>query len=569
MESNALVKKDDASVVALSQSDSLFFNIQKFEHAQRIAKMLATSTMMPEHFRDNIGNCMILLNYADRIGADIFMLAQGMHVVHGKPGLEGKLIIGLINGSGRFEPLEFEEIGNLSKPENDDDGCSAFAKEIRSGKILKGPRVDWRTVKSEGWYDRKDRQGRLCSKWRTMAPLMFRYRAASYFGRVYCPDVLLGMQTREELVDVVEMERAGGRYVQADEPPKQIEKPVYVVHQAAEIRPENERQVEIPKQEKTIGTASNEVEKQEPNHSSAGGGNDPETADGWQTGDIAYYKLGLGIGWKQLRIIGYEGDDAVVEFAEDYEHNGKQMRGQISKKPLADLRDAVPQPLTRDEFINLRSGFTSEYLEQIRERIEETKDAKVIADLILKAKKFFGDDYKVPGLPPAPDETPVEDPEQEPQEAATAGEARIGDDPERKALKRINAMIDERGMDRPGVKKAMRGFVLHVKGEQPIKPFDVDSTTDIQLQHIQYFNDMLDSIQPQHNIMMAIKDRSKQVKGFEDYVKAKMLEFPNPVRADHWYLIPPGAVNRINLNADDWAAELLDAQRGEGGEEKF
>ncbi len=349
----------------------------------------------------------------------------------------------------------------------------------------------------------------------------------------------------------------------AHEENDQIEKPVYVVHQATEMRPENDRPVEGPRQERpieenTIGTASNEVEKQEPNESSAGG---------WQTGDIAYYKLGQGIGWKQLRIIGFEGDDAVVEFAEDYEHNGKQMKGQISKKPLADLREAVPQPLTRDEFINLRSGFTKEYLESIQERIEETRDPKIIADLINKAKKFLGDDHSIPGLPPAPDEPPVEEPGEESQDVPTAGEARISDDPERKAIKRINALINERGMDKAGVKLAMRNFVIHLKGEQPIRPFDVDSTNDIQVQHVQYFEEMLDGIQPQHEIALLIDHYAKQVKGFGDYVKQKMLLFPNPVEVPHWYLLPPGAVHRIKLNIDDWAKEVLEMQ--ESASEKF
>lgn len=178
---------------------NLFFDVQRFEHAQRIAKLLASSTMVPSHFRDNMGNCLIALNYAERLGADPFMVMQRMYVIQGKPGIEGQLVIALVNQSGRFEPLEFEEIGNINKPDKDTDGVYAYATEKRSGKVLKGPMVDWSIVKNEGWYNKNQ------SKWKTMSPLMFRYRAATFFARTYCPEVLLGMHTVEELRDVYDL----------------------------------------------------------------------------------------------------------------------------------------------------------------------------------------------------------------------------------------------------------------------------------------------------------------------------------------------------------------------------
>jgi hypothetical protein len=172
----------------VNPSGSLFFDIDKFEHAQRVAKVLATSTLVPEHFRNNLGNCVIALNYADRIKADPFMVLQNMFVVHGKPGIEAKLVIALVNQSGRFEPLQFKE---------EADSCIAYAKEIKSGKVLEGPIVTIAIVKAEGWLDKPG------SKWKTMPQIMFRYRAATFFARTYCPEVLLGMQTKEELEDVI------------------------------------------------------------------------------------------------------------------------------------------------------------------------------------------------------------------------------------------------------------------------------------------------------------------------------------------------------------------------------
>jgi hypothetical protein len=36
-----------------------------------------------------------------------------------------------------------------------------------------------------------------------MPELMIRYRAAAFFSRLYAPEITMGMQTREEIIDVV------------------------------------------------------------------------------------------------------------------------------------------------------------------------------------------------------------------------------------------------------------------------------------------------------------------------------------------------------------------------------
>lgn len=59
----------------------------------------------------------------------------------------------------------------------------------------------------EGWY------GKNGSKWQTMPEQMLRYRAASFFGRVYAPELLMGLRSAEEeqdrIIDVTPQEQAG------------------------------------------------------------------------------------------------------------------------------------------------------------------------------------------------------------------------------------------------------------------------------------------------------------------------------------------------------------------------
>ena len=51
-------------------------------------------------------------------------------------------------------------------------------------------------AKKEGWATKSG------SKWQTMPELMIRYRAAAFWGRLYIPELLVGIQTQEEVLDV-------------------------------------------------------------------------------------------------------------------------------------------------------------------------------------------------------------------------------------------------------------------------------------------------------------------------------------------------------------------------------
>jgi hypothetical protein len=51
-------------------------------------------------------------------------------------------------------------------------------------------------AKAEGWIDKNG------SKWKTMPEQMLMYRAATFFCRVFCPEVLAGVQTSDEITDI-------------------------------------------------------------------------------------------------------------------------------------------------------------------------------------------------------------------------------------------------------------------------------------------------------------------------------------------------------------------------------
>ncbi len=167
------------------------FSTQTFEHAQRVAKMLASSTLIPKEYQGNIQNTMIALEVANRIGASPLMVMQNLYIVHGKPSWSSTFIIGALNSCKRFSPIKFDVKGTT-----DDLECTAWATELATGERIEGPKVTMKMAKAEGWVDKNG------SKWKTMPELMIRYRSAAFFGRLYAPEIMMGMSTMEEVIDI-------------------------------------------------------------------------------------------------------------------------------------------------------------------------------------------------------------------------------------------------------------------------------------------------------------------------------------------------------------------------------
>lgn len=217
-----------------------------FELTMRIANMLSQSTMVPEQFRavaadktankvngeyplvanpNGLPNCVIAINMANRMGADPLMIMQNLYVVEGRPSWSSQFIVAAINSCGRYSPLRFdlEDKGEIEvtyqtkKWENGPNGskggykhtdhkikiknlvCVAWAIEKDSGQRLESSPISMELAVKEGWYQKNG------SKWQTMPEQMLRYRAASFFGRIYAPELLMGIRSADEVQDMIDV----------------------------------------------------------------------------------------------------------------------------------------------------------------------------------------------------------------------------------------------------------------------------------------------------------------------------------------------------------------------------
>lgn len=203
--------------------------VKQFEVMQRMAKMYTESTIIPDAYKGNIGNCVIALDMATRMGANPLMVMQNLYVVNGNPSWSSKFLIATINMSGKYSALRYRKrnLGKVGKIKYNDlewktdasgksrkttvvkefDGtdvdnieCVAYATELSSGEVLESDPVTIETAVREGWYTKSG------SKWVTMPNLMLTYRAAAFWQRMYCPEISMGFITKEEADDIQDAE---------------------------------------------------------------------------------------------------------------------------------------------------------------------------------------------------------------------------------------------------------------------------------------------------------------------------------------------------------------------------
>jgi len=168
----------------------------RFDHLWRVATAFSKSALVPAAFQGKPADCFVAAQLSLRLGCDLFMLMQNLYIVHGKPGFEAKLAIALLNASGKIDgTVRYRFDGD-----GDAYGCTAYVTDKHSGELVEGPKVDWATVKGEGWDKPKSGQP---SKWTTMPDQMFRYRSATFLIRAHYPEVMMGLQTPDEIEDTI------------------------------------------------------------------------------------------------------------------------------------------------------------------------------------------------------------------------------------------------------------------------------------------------------------------------------------------------------------------------------
>ena len=159
--------------------------------APKTAEFLAQSSFVPENYRGKAADCLIAIDFSQRVHIAPLTVMQNLYVVKGKPSWSGQFCMALIRANPGFANVRVVYTGTKG---TDNRGCYVTALRTSDGSVVDGTEVTISMAKAEGWISN--------TKWKNMPEQMLAYRAAAFFARVHCPEALLGIQTVEEVEDV-------------------------------------------------------------------------------------------------------------------------------------------------------------------------------------------------------------------------------------------------------------------------------------------------------------------------------------------------------------------------------
>lgn len=205
-------------------SNGLLLDFRMIEKMNDLAKLMATATIaVPAHFRGKPGDCLAVVMQSAQWGMNPFAVAQKCFNVNGVLGYEAQLVGAVVNTRapiigrlqyewfGPWEKILGKFVERESKTKKDDNGypvkyrVPGWKVEDEEGlgvivrATLRGepaPReltllmTQARTRNSTLWADDPKQQ--------------LAYLATKRWARLYCPEVILGVYTPDELVEPME-----------------------------------------------------------------------------------------------------------------------------------------------------------------------------------------------------------------------------------------------------------------------------------------------------------------------------------------------------------------------------
>ena len=192
-EENAIVAQEETKLNTKGgQLD--YMSGDALNKAYKNASIIAKSDLIPDTYKGRPENVLIALDMASRTGFSLMQIMQNLYIVRGKPSWSGSFCMNAIKACGKYDKVKYVMIGESTDDKNFGVYVSAIDKS--TGELVKGVTVNWAMVKSYGWDSKPG------SQWKTAPELMFKYRAAAFFARTECPEVLQGVRDEYEQRDI-------------------------------------------------------------------------------------------------------------------------------------------------------------------------------------------------------------------------------------------------------------------------------------------------------------------------------------------------------------------------------
>lgn len=192
---------DNTTIVHDDGPNANLFDTRKFDQCYRVARAMAEMSILPDHLKTAgsgnnrtflpksqvVANCFRIVNQAVRWEMDPYAIVDETYVVGGKLGYSGKLVAGVVNSRARL----------LGRLHYSHDGTGDAMTVTVTGRFKDDPEqvckvtLSVKDAKTDNQMWKKDPEQKLC------------YSGAIKWARRYCPEVVLGVLTDDDVDKIV------------------------------------------------------------------------------------------------------------------------------------------------------------------------------------------------------------------------------------------------------------------------------------------------------------------------------------------------------------------------------
>ena len=203
------------NTLVASNNNSDVGSYTELEGMMNLARLMATSKVtIPTHLK-NEGDCLAIVMQSAQWGMNPFSVAQKTFLLNGVLGYESQLVSAIINKNAPIKQrLQYEFIGNWDKvigntKEKTSQKGNTYRVNASTPADEKGCGVIVRATMTD---EDKPRELTLMftqvtirnsTLWAEDPKQQLAYLAAKKWARLYCPDVILGVYTKDEVEQIV------------------------------------------------------------------------------------------------------------------------------------------------------------------------------------------------------------------------------------------------------------------------------------------------------------------------------------------------------------------------------
>lgn len=178
------------TALAPAQQGSILTQFSDLPQMLQVADTLCRSSIVPKRFSGDQGGTLIALDIAARMRTNPLMIMQNLYVVQGSPSFSGQFAIAAMRTCPKYKDFRFEYLNGKDYTA----GMRVVGIRADGGPDDIGTAITPDMPAKFGWGP----------MWQKMPEQMYKYRAASWFVRTFCPEVLMGLPTTDELEDMPE-----------------------------------------------------------------------------------------------------------------------------------------------------------------------------------------------------------------------------------------------------------------------------------------------------------------------------------------------------------------------------